>query len=398
MVHFDVKSQAFQDDPHPTFQELRGKCPVHHSTDYGFYSVSRYDDVKSILRNTKMWSSKFGPGTAYGDPNASIALVNADPPEHDIQLRLVNKSFTRKSIDALEPDITKFVDDLIAELKPKGECDLMRDFAVHLPLFVISKMLGVDPKDGPMFRHWVEVLTLGTFGDADPKEQAKVSGALAAYFIKEIEKRQNQIAASDPPSDDLITRMLTATEEGRALEMGQVIGFISFLLVAGSGTTTMLICNTVHELLQRRDQLAKVISDADLIPAAIEESLRFRSPVHGLFRTNNESVTLHGVDIPKDSKVMCLFASANLDEDSFERPEEFDITRDMSELRRHLGFGWGTHICTGAPLARMEARIALTAILAAFKNLRLNGEPMLTEPSVLYGFDHLPVAWDAGPT
>ncbi len=394
MTEFDIKSDAFQKNPHTSFKELRDTCPVHHSQEYGFYSVSRYEDVKAILRNTALWSSKFGPGTDYASPEAPTALVNVDPPEHDFQLRLVNKAFTRKSIDALEPDVEKFVNSLLADLKPKGRCDLMRDFAVHLPLFVISTMLGVDPHDGPMFRKWVEVLTLGTFQDADPEEHAATGQALATYFMNEIGKRQSMIENGETPPDDLITRMLMTSEDGQKLEIPQVIGFISFLLIAGSGTTTMLICNTIHELLQRPDQLKLVQEDPALIPTLIEESLRYRSPVHGLFRTNNEDVTLHGVEIPKDSKVLCLFGSANLDDQEFSNAEEFDVTRNNAEARKHLGFGWGTHICTGAPLARMEARIALTALLTELPGLRLTGDAVLTEPSVLYGFDRLAVAWD----
>lgn len=391
---FDIKDQGFQENPHPVYEALRRECPVHHSDKYGFYSVSRHADVKEILRNTKLWSSKFGPGTAYADPDAPNALVNVDPPEHDFQLKLVNKAFTRQSIDALEPEITAYIRELLAELKPRGECDLMRDFAMLIPLFVIARMLGVDHHDALLFRGWVEVLTLGTFGDADPDEHAKAGGDLAAYFTQEIEKRRAAIAAGEALNDDLITRLLTAEVDAKRLDEARIMGFISFLLIAGSGTTTMLICNTIDELLSRPDQMAKVLADPGLIPAAAEESMRFNSPVHGLFRTNNEPVTLHGVDIPKDSKVLCLFASANLDEDEFTEPETFDVKRDASELRKQLAFGWGTHICVGAPLARMEARIALTEVLTGLPNLRAAGPAVQTEPSVLYGCDHLPVAWD----
>ncbi len=393
-VDFDIKDRDFQEDPHPTYDALRKDCPVHHSGKYGFYSVSRYADVKEILRNTKLWSSKFGPGTAYANPEAPAALVNVDPPEHDFQLRLVNKAFTPQSIAALEPDIAAYIHKLLGEIKPRGECDLMRDFAMLIPLFVIARMLGVNHEDALLFRGWVEVLTLGTFEDADPDEHAKAGADLAAYFAKEIEKRLSAIAAGESLNDDLITRLLTAEVDGKRLDEARVMSFISFLLIAGSGTTTMLICNTINELLSRPDQMAKVLADPGLIPAAAEESMRFNSPVHGLFRTNNEPVTLHDVDIPKDSKVLCLFASANLDESEFTEPESFDVERDAAELRKQLAFGWGTHICVGAPLARMEARIALTEVLTGLPNLRANGPAVQTEPSVLYGCDHLPVAWD----
>ncbi|MDA0338761.1 MAG: cytochrome P450 [Proteobacteria bacterium] len=393
-VEFDVKDPAFQNDPHGTFQALRNQCPVHHSEKYGFYSVSRYADVKELLRNTTMWSSKFGPGMAYADPEAPGALVNVDPPEHDFQLKLVNKAFTRQSIDALEGPITDYINGLVADLAPRGECDLMRDFAMLIPLFVIARMLGVNHEDSLMFRGWVEKLTLGVFADGIPEEQMAAAGELATYFQREINQRRAKIAAGESLDDDLITRLLTAEVDGKRLEEGRIMGFISFLLIAGSGTTTMLICSTVDELLKHPDQLAKVSADPGLIPAAAEESMRFNAPVHGLFRTNNEDINLHGVDIPKESKVLCLFASANLDEDEFADPEAFNVERPASELRKQLGFGWGTHICTGAPLARMEARIALSAVFNAMPGLRRNGNAIQTEPNVLYGFDHLPVAWD----
>lgn len=393
---FDIKDPGFQENPHPAYGALRKGCPVHHSEKYDFFSVSRHADVKEILRNTKLWSSKFGPGTAYADPEAPNALVNVDPPEHDFQLKLVNKAFTRQSIAALEPDIAEYIRGLLAEIKPRGECDLMRDFAMLIPLFVIARMLGVNHEDALLFRGWVEVLTLGVFQDGDPDKQAKAGADLAAYFSKEIDKRRAAIEAGETLDDDLITRLLTAEVDGKRLDEARVMGFISFLLIAGSGTTTMVICNTIDELLSRPDQMAKVLADPDLIPAAAEESMRFNSPVHGLFRTNNEALTMHGVDIPKDSKVLCLFASANLDETEFTDPEAFDVERDASELRKQLAFGWGTHICVGAPLARMEARIALTEVLTGLPNLRRNGPAVQTEPNVLYGCDHLPVAWDVG--
>jgi len=392
---FDIKDRDFQENPHPVYKRLIAECPVHKSERYGFYSVSRYQDVKDILRDTALWSSKFGPGTTYADPNAPNALVNVDPPEHDFQLKLVNKAFTRQSINALEPDIAAYVKQLIDGLKPKGRADLMRDFAMHIPLFVIARMLGVNPDDGPMFRGWVEELTMGVFGDADPAVIQRVQAEFGGYFTNEVQKRHKVLEAGGQLGDDLITRLLTAEVDGKMLEPARVLGFISFLLVAGSGTTTMLVCNTIHHLLGHPDQMAKVLANpAELIPAAAEESMRFTAPVHGLFRTNNEDVTLHGVHIPKDSKVMCLFAAANVDEAQFSNPDKFDVERDANELRKQLGFGWGTHICTGAPLARMEARIALTEILTRLPNLRADGRAVQTAPSVLYGFDHLPVAWD----
>ena len=165
-------------------------------------------------------------------------------------------------------------------------------------------------------------------------------------------------------------------------------------MVAGSATTTLLISNLVYRLLTNPDQMALLIKDPSLVEAAVEESLRLDSPVHGLFRTNDEAICLHGVDIPPDSKVLALFGSANLDPDVWADPDRFDITRDLGQLRRHFAFGVGIHFCLGAPLARMEGQLALQAILRSLPGLRLAGEPTLVPAAVLKGFQELPVAWD----
>ena len=181
--------------------------------------------------------------------------------------------------------------------------------------------------------------------------------------------------------------------DGRRLDEDVLLGFMSFLLIGGSGTTTMLIGNVVYELLQRPQLWNRLREDRTLVPVAIEESLRYDAPVHGLFRTPTSDVDLHGVTIPADTKTMVLYASANRDPRVWDDPDEFRLDRDPRQLQRHLAFGYGTHICLGAHLSRMEARIGLDALLDRFPDLRIAGDPVDTEPSVLKGFDHLPVAW-----
>jgi cytochrome P450 len=189
--------------------------------------------------------------------------------------------------------------------------------------------------------------------------------------------------------------LLTVERDGQRLTHQQVVGFCQFLLVAGSATTTLLIGNVLHRLMEHPDQMARVLADRSLVPAAVEESLRFDAPVHGLFRTNNHPVTLHDVEIPVDSKVCMLFASANRDPSAWEEPDRFDVTRDLKDLRkRHAAFGVGIHYCLGAPLARLEAVAAVEAVLDRLANLRPAGEPTQVRASVLNGFETLPVRWD----
>ena len=175
----------------------------------------------------------------------------------------------------------------------------------------------------------------------------------------------------------------------------QVVGFCQFLLVAGSATTTLLIGNVVKRLLELPDQLALVQADRSLIANAIEESLRFDAPVHGLFRSNNCPVTLHDVELPIDSKVYMMFGSANRDPAAWSDPDRFDVTRDLKTLKRHAAFGIGIHYCLGAPLARLEGAIALEAVLDRLANLRIDGSPVGVKASVLNGFEILPIRWDA---
>jgi cytochrome P450 len=174
-----------------------------------------------------------------------------------------------------------------------------------------------------------------------------------------------------------------------------VVGFCQFLLVAGSATTTLLIGNLVNRLMEHRDQLEWVRADRTLVPAVVEESLRFDSPVHGLFRTNNRRVTVRDVTIPTDSKVYMMFGSANLDPVAWDEPDRFDIRRDLTDLRkRHTAFGVGIHYCLGAPLARIEARVVLEAVLDQMPRIRPDGPPTQVRANVLHGFEALPVRWD----
>jgi cytochrome P450 len=194
--------------------------------------------------------------------------------------------------------------------------------------------------------------------------------------------------------DDTLTALLTADLDGRVLSDEEMLGFMMFLFIAGSQTTTLLIGNLVFRLLQHPDQLELVRNDRSLIPAAVEESLRYDAPVHGLFRTNTADTELHGVTIPANTKVMCSFFSANMDPDAWENPDRFDVTRDLETLRKHYSFGKGIHYCMGAPLSRIEAAVALELILDRLPNLRLTGEPTEISAHVLHGVDTLPVAWD----
>jgi cytochrome P450 len=397
-VSFSLVDDEFQRDPTATFAALRERCPVHHTDLPGpHFSFALEADVAAALRDESLWSSKFGPGIAYGEVGTGV-LVASDPPAHTAERLAISRAFKPSVLAAFEPQIRTTVDRLVDSFVGRGHGDLIADLAMPLPLTVMCWMLGMPEDDIGLFRSWVlpmaeSVSMVG--GRNASQEVIDAHRQFTKYFGAHIDRRIAVLAAGEAAPDDLLTRLLTVERDGQRLTSRQVLGFCQFLLVAGSETTTLLIGNLVHRLMERPDQLAMVEADRSLVPAAVEESLRFDSPVHGLFRTNNEPVIVHGVDIPVDSKVCMLFGSANRDPAAWDQPDHFDITRDLTDLRRrHAAFGVGVHYCLGAPLSRIEAAVALEAVLDRLPAIRPDGEPSPVAAAVLYGFETLPVRWD----
>lgn len=397
-VEFGLLSPAFHADPTGTFAALRERCPVHHTdAPAPHFSLSREADVIAALRDDETWSSKYGPGLAFGEVGTGV-LVSSDPPAHTTERLSISRAFKPSVLEAMEPDIRSLVDELVAGFETRGEGDLIADLAMPLPLTVMCWMLGMPSEDIVMFRNWVmpmaEAVALVGGRAANP-EVIDAYRQFHAYFGPHVGLRHEAIRDGADVPDDLLTRLLTVERGGAGLSERQVLGFCQFLLVAGSATTTLLIGNVVHRLMELPDQMALVRADRSLVPNAVEESLRFDSPVHGLYRTNTCPVTLHGVDIPVDSKTMMLFGSANRDPEAWSDPDRFDVTRDLKDLRRrHAAFGVGIHYCLGAPLSRIEAIVALEAVLDRLPGIRSAGPPSSVRARVLKGFETLPVRWD----
>jgi cytochrome P450 len=396
----DFTSAEFQRDYQSIYSEMHQKCPFIHASHGDFYAVAKHSEVMSITLNTKLWSSKFGPGLAYQPPEAAVALVNVDPPEHTTDVKLVMKAFTKAYFDSLEPDIQAFVDQRLDSVQASGAADLHDLISIPLPLFVISKMLGIDfSAHGDDLDRWVRNAAAGVLMTAeDPRriEIFETMQKLNGFLLEEINGWRAKLERGEAQEDDnLLTRLISAHADGQSLSQHKLVGFANFLLVAGSRTTTILISNLIHRLLTEPVEFARLTANPDLQSLAIEETLRVDAPVHGLFRTNNEPAALGPLELPKDSKVMLLWAAANLDPEVFSDPLRFDLTRDPATVRKHLSFGYGLHICRGAPLARLETLIVLRTVLNRLKNLRLNGIPeQETRMPVLMGLRSLPVAWD----
>lgn len=396
-VDFSLLSEAFQADPPAVFAELREQCPVHHSERPSpHWSLSRQDDVLRALRDDETWSSKYGPGLAFGEVGAGV-LVSSDPPVHTEERLAISRAFKPSVLEAMEPDIRTVIDGVLDRIVDRGEGDLIADLAMPLPLTVMCWMLGTPVDDIELFRSWVLPMAEAVALEGGRAANETVMNAYrdyGRYFGPHIQQRTDAIANGDDVPQDLLTRLLTVERNGKRLTHAQVMGFCQFLLVAGSATTTLLIGNLLHRLMEHPDQLELVQRDRSLIPNAVEESLRYDAPVHGLFRTNNRPVTLHGVEIPEDSKVYLMFGSVNRDPELWDDPDRFDITRDLKTLRQHAAFGVGIHVCLGAPLSRIEAAVALELVLDRLPRLRPNGAPTQVRPAVLKGFESLPVRWD----
>ena len=285
--------------------------------------------------------------------------------------------------------MTAFADELLDAMLPLGEGDFVPLFAAPLPAMAIGELLGVRPGDRAMFHDLTSAVASALTG-GDLVAYARARDTLGDYIDELLAERELQPDADLP--DDVLTAMLHARQEG-TLSGPEVRHLGHQLLIAGHETTTSLLGMMLLRLLQHPDAMRRLRDDPSLIPAAIEEALRYDSPVNGLFRTNAESCDVHGVEIPPRSKLQILYASANRDPQQFPNPDEFIIDRPRSEVGRHVAFGWGIHFCIGAPLARLEAKVAFERLLARTTTIELAGGPVRNESFVLHGLTSLPLRW-----
>lgn len=408
---FDFFAPEFQENVHTHFARMREECPMAHAEEpFDWFAVTREKDVRGLLHDWKNWTSELGPGLSR--EGGGGVLVSVDPPTHTFDRRMVNRAFTPASLLAMEPEITELIDRIIDGFVDKGEGDFMELLAVPVPLIVIAWLLGLDPDlvqqmrpraDGvisaealqqeEMARQAREQASEPTRSGSSSRTQSEVQ-----YFLQQITARRAMHAAGEEMPPDTLTALVTAELNGRTLRDDEIVGFMGFLFIAGSATTTQLIGNMIYRLLQHPDQMELVKNNPDLHETCVEESLRFDAPVNGLFRTSVQDQEFLGVEVPKDTKVLCMFGSANLDPEMWEDPEKFDVTRDYEKLKLHYAFGQGIHYCMGAPLARVEARVALKLVLERMPNLRLTGEPTEISAPVMHGVETLQVAWDAPST
>ncbi len=378
-------------DPAVAHQHLLRQCPVHRceTFDPPFYTLSRYEDVEAALRDIETFSSQYGQGPRFTEPQGMLC----DPPQHTFFRSLLQKWFTPGAINALTPSVAELANQLLdqALIKDNG-FDLHDDFAFPLPVIIIARMLGVPEQDLDTFKHWSDV-QVAAMGAEDPRQYAAEQSEFQNYMRHRLRERRDELASRQAAPDDLLSLVAGARypDDDLAPET-DALSVLTQLLVGGNETTTSLITNMIWRLLEQPQLWQELLTDRSLIDAAVEESLRYDPPVLGLYRNTTRDITLHGTTIPAGSKVLINYAAANRDALIFPDPDRFDLHRDR---KRHMSFGLGVHMCIGAPMARLEAQIALQVLLERTPALQLAGPSERIGPFFLWGRRHLPVAGQA---
>jgi cytochrome P450 len=387
----DYFSAEMRRNPFPFYDQYRAASPVHYLESYDFWMIFDYDGVKRILEDhTTFSSSAVSPGST-GKPLNWLIFKN--PPRHARLRALVASAFTPRVVASLEPRIRQISQELLDENLERGEMDLAADYSVPLPLMVIAELLGIPPRDRPQFKRWsdailnlAETVIGGEKSELAAQEYGRTTAEMDEYLKEVLRDRHRS------PQEDLLSKLAQAEVQGERLTHSEILGFFQLLLLAGSETTINLINNAVLCLLEHPEQLAGLRKNRELLPTAIEEVLRYRSPLQAVFRQTRCAVELHGRPIPAGKLVLPLIGSANRDPKHFANADCFDIAREPNP---HIAFGHGIHFCLGAALSRLEARIALEDILARMENIEFAGDgPWEPRPAFhVHGPTRLPITF-----
>ena len=380
--YFEPKlvSPEFVKNPYPLLHELRTQEPVYWSEAVGAWLLTRYDDVLVTMKDTAHFSNenRLGQAVAYLPPEKRAnfkpfedhyktkGLLHSDPPDHTRLRALITKEFTPKVVEQMKPQIQKVVDGLLDSAEKKGKMDVVPDLAEALPIGVIAEILGVPVEDRHFFKKWTDAI-LGFQGVNKPAEEDLLRAQeslldLRAYLVDMISQRRRS------PRQDLMTKFVAVESEGERLSEAELINTCATLFTAGHETTLSLPSNTIYTLLANPDQLQLLRQNPELLTSALEESLRFESPVSRQSRLMKADAELGGKTLRKGEMLFQMLNAVNRDPEYFTDPDKFDIRRKNN---RHMAFGQGIHFCVGAPLARAEGFIAVGTVIRRFPNLRL---------------------------
>lgn len=398
--HSELFNEETLANPYPAYARLRAQDPVHWDEADSRWLLTRYADVATVLRSPSASSRRVQATVRFVPPAfrplaeaRSKSMINADAPDHNRLRLLVSKAFTARAVDAMTDNIQRLVDGFLDAVQSHGRMDVIADLAYPLPVTVIAEMLGVPAEDRGRFKHWSDELSILAGGGGGPsaltlddyRRSAKSYSELTAYFGAIAAQRRAQ------PRGDLLSALVQAEEAGDRLSEQELYANAMLLLVAGNETTTNLIGNGTLALLHHPDQLQKLRENPALIPSAVEELLRYDSPVQMTSRVLTDDLPVGGKQLRRDQMVVVLLGAANRDPEAFPDPDRLDVERADN---KHLAFGLGSHFCLGAQLARLEGRIAFETLLRRMPGLRLDGaEPQYRRHFNLRGLQSLRVAF-----
>jgi len=392
-------AEDFAQDAHVFAELLRAGGPVRRvrlpPRGLPCYLVTGFADARALLADPRLrknsqgirdlFEAKLPPEATQGTFGQDLSwhMLNSDPPDHTRLRKLVNKAFTGRTVARLRPRVEEITAELLDALAGQERADLLPSFAAPLPITVICELLGVREEDRADFSGWSRTLLSAP---VRPEEMQAAAQNMLAYLTALIAQKRAE------PAEDLLSDLVHASDDGDSLSEPELVSMAFLLLVAGHETTVNLIANAVLALLREPEQLARLRAEPELLPGAVEEFLRFDGPIHlATLRFTAEPVEVGGVTIPEGEFVLVSLLGANRDEERFAEPDRLDITRAAGG---HLAFGHGIHYCVGAPLARLEAEIALGGLLARFPDLALDAKPdeLVYRPSSLvHGLESLPV-------
>jgi len=401
---FDPTEPEVMENPGPTYAELARRAPFYRMENgkQQYWITSDYDEIRNVvMQDNPVWSFKWG--NAAKDTAHDTGIVT-DPPFHMAFRKVLLPGFTPKALIAFKPRVESLTTELLDAMDERDSGDLHDDFALPLPAKVMCILLGLPPDEYKRYKHWADELQELMFHDQDRGSHKALFKEIYTYCVGLIEERRallQKAGVSEPDlshlgsvvPDDHISRAVCSTIEGRRLTDMEIVNICATFLTGGQETTTNLIGNCVWRLLERRELWEELCADPSKIEIAIEESLRFDPPVLAHFRTSLGPTEMHGHQLPDHAKLMFSISGANRDAERFPDPDRFQLDRPMPQARQHLSFGAGIHVCIGAPLARLEAKIALTQLTARFPKLRLNGPSERIDTWMYWGRKSLPVAW-----
>jgi cytochrome P450 len=388
-VYYDPYDFEIDADPYRVWKRLRNEHPLYYNDRYDFYALSRFEDVERALVDWRTYSSAKGTVLELIKSGMEMpgSIIFEDPPHHDLHRGLLSRVFTPRKMNAIEPQVREFCARCLDPLVGAGGFDFIRDLGAQMPMRTIGMLLGIPEQDQEAIRDRIDDglrLDEGTMPDPDTQYGRSQASAFEDYIAWRAEH----------PSDDLMTELLQAEYEDtegtrRRLTREEVLNYVNLLDAAGNETTTRLIGWTGKVLAEHADQRRELVEDRHLVPNAIEELLRFEPPSPVQARYVTRDVEHHGKVVPEGSVMLLLNASGNRDERKFADPDRFDIRR---RIDHHLAFGYGTHFCLGAALARLEGRVALDEVLKRFPTWEVDWDNAVqARTSTVRGWESLPV-------